>query len=130
MEMDRSYVTKKEKWTKFITEWYPRDYKRSQGRQIKRWENDIKEVAGPKWMKKAKHKEKWMSLQEAFVEGQIVQNFFIVSSDYVGNFANIKCEGQNIEQKVTTKPRIDHNCHVRDSNSQHSSTVVTARQLL
>ena len=30
-----------DKWTREITEWYPRDGKRRRGRQIKRWEDDL-----------------------------------------------------------------------------------------
>lgn len=63
---------KQEKWTKTITEWYPRDGKRNKGRQTKRWEDDIKKVAGPEWIRVAKDREKWKSLEEAYVERQAV----------------------------------------------------------
>uniref|UniRef100_A0A2H1V663 SFRICE_031899 n=1 Tax=Spodoptera frugiperda TaxID=7108 RepID=A0A2H1V663_SPOFR len=63
---------KQEKWTKIITEWYPRDGKRNKGRQTKRWEDDIKKVAGPEWIRVAKNREKWKSLEEAYVERQAV----------------------------------------------------------
>ena len=33
--------TNKDKWTKTVTEWYPRNGKRQKGRQIKRWEDDL-----------------------------------------------------------------------------------------
>lgn len=48
---------RQEKWTRIITEWYPRDGKRSKGGQTKRWEDDLK-VAGPEWIKVAKDREK------------------------------------------------------------------------
>ncbi|CAH2098347.1 unnamed protein product [Euphydryas editha] len=61
-----------DKWTKIITEWYPRDGNRSRGRQRKRWEDDLKKVAGPDWIRVAKEREKWKSLEEAYVERQAV----------------------------------------------------------
>ncbi|XP_045454234.1 fatty acid synthase-like [Melitaea cinxia] len=42
---------KKEKWTRIITEWYPRESRRSRGRQPKRWEDDLMQVAGPEWLR-------------------------------------------------------------------------------
>lgn len=44
----------KEKWTKIISEWYPRDGKRNRGRQTKRWEDDLKRIAGPEWIRVGK----------------------------------------------------------------------------
>ncbi|GBP27588.1 hypothetical protein EVAR_102840_1 [Eumeta japonica] len=62
----------KEKWTRLITEWYPRGNKRSKGRQHKRWEDDIKQIARAKWTRIARDRETWKSLEEAFVAGQAV----------------------------------------------------------
>ena len=62
-----------EKWTKLITEWYPRNNsKRNKGRQPKRWEDDIKKVAGPVWTRVARDRQTWNSLEEAFVNRQVV----------------------------------------------------------
>ncbi|GBP03803.1 Mariner Mos1 transposase [Eumeta japonica] len=33
--------TNKEKWTKYVSEWYPRNGKKKRGGQIKRWEDDL-----------------------------------------------------------------------------------------
>ncbi|CAK1595272.1 unnamed protein product [Parnassius mnemosyne] len=63
---------KKEKWTRIITEWYPRENRRSRGRQPKRWEDDFKKVAGPEWLRTARDRNKWKALEEAFVERQAV----------------------------------------------------------
>ncbi|GBP94035.1 Putative uncharacterized transposon-derived protein F52C9.6 [Eumeta japonica] len=63
---------KNEKWTRIISEWYPRDGKRNKGRPIKRWEDDIKGVAGPEWTRIARDRDRWKSLEEAFVERQAV----------------------------------------------------------
>ena len=59
-----------EKWTRLITEWYPRDSRRSKGRPATRWEDDFKKIVGPEWTRVAKNKIKWKALEEAFVEGQ------------------------------------------------------------
>ncbi|GBP30708.1 hypothetical protein EVAR_75932_1 [Eumeta japonica] len=40
---------KRGKWCKAVSEWYPRDGKRSRGRQCIRWEDNIKMTAGPRW---------------------------------------------------------------------------------
>lgn len=61
---------KKEKWTRLITEWLPRDSKRNRGRQFKRWEDDIIKIAGPIWTRIAKDRIEWKSLEEAYVERQ------------------------------------------------------------
>ncbi|XP_052750861.1 uncharacterized protein LOC128200685 [Galleria mellonella] len=51
--------TNKEKWTKDIIEWYPRNGKRQRGGQIKRWEDDL-----PKgWRKSARDRENWKQLE-------------------------------------------------------------------
>ncbi|GBP88546.1 Retrovirus-related Pol polyprotein from type-2 retrotransposable element R2DM; Endonuclease [Eumeta japonica] len=61
---------KNEKWTRIISEWYPRDGKKNKGRPIKRWEDDIKGVAGPEWTRIARDRDRWKSLEKAFVERQ------------------------------------------------------------
>ncbi|XP_045496057.1 uncharacterized protein LOC123694618 [Colias croceus] len=62
---------KKEKWTRQITEWYPIDCKRNRGRQITRWEDGIRKIAGPTWTRKARDRTEWRSLEEAFVGRQV-----------------------------------------------------------
>jgi hypothetical protein len=44
---------KKDKWTKQISEWYPREGKRKRGRQVRRWEDDLGIVGGSIWRRKA-----------------------------------------------------------------------------
>ena len=39
---------------------------------MKRWADDIKKVAGTEWMRMAKDRKKWKSLEEAYVKGQAV----------------------------------------------------------
>ncbi|XP_028036460.1 uncharacterized protein LOC114247653 [Bombyx mandarina] len=41
---------------------------RKKGRQPKRWEDEIKSVAGPHWSRMAKNRKYWQSLEEVFVE--------------------------------------------------------------
>lgn len=47
--------TNKDKLTRDVIEWYPRNGKRQQGRQIRRWEDDL-----PKgWRKLARDRDIW-----------------------------------------------------------------------
>lgn len=62
--------SKTEKWTNEVTEWCPRYKKRSKGRQFRRWEDDIKEVAGPCWMRTARDRSLWRTLGEAYAKEQ------------------------------------------------------------
>ncbi|CAF4752853.1 unnamed protein product [Pieris macdunnoughi] len=43
-----------EKWTRIVTEWYPRYTRRKRGRQTKRWEDDSNKIAGQVWTRLAK----------------------------------------------------------------------------
>ncbi|XP_061379908.1 uncharacterized protein LOC133319452 [Danaus plexippus] len=73
MAMDRTHGKGEQgKWTKIVTELYPRDVKRNKGRRTKRWEDDIKKEAGPEWIRVAKDTKIWKSLEEPFVEKQAV----------------------------------------------------------
>jgi hypothetical protein len=55
-----------EKWSKILTTWYPRGCKRKRGRQFKRWEDEIIEMAGKTWTRVVTDREKWRRLGEAF----------------------------------------------------------------
>lgn len=55
------------KWTKIVSEWYPRDGKRKRGRQVKRWTDDIKKIGGTIWPRKANDRMLWKQLEEAYV---------------------------------------------------------------
>lgn len=58
--------TQTEKWTKKVTDWYPRNGKRRRGRQCKRWEDDL-----PKgWRRIALDRCKWREHEEAYVGRQ------------------------------------------------------------
>lgn len=61
---------KTEKWAKGVTEWCPRYKKRNRGRQQRRWEDDIKKVAGTTWMRKTQDRLLWRTLGEAYAVQQ------------------------------------------------------------
>lgn len=48
----------REKWTRIISEWYYRDHRRGSGIQPKRWDDDLKEIAGSEWLHIAKSRNK------------------------------------------------------------------------
>ena len=59
-----------EKWAKIVTQWYPRGGKRKRGKQHKRWDDDIRQVAGITWSRVAKDRLEWNRLEEAFANWQ------------------------------------------------------------
>uniref|UniRef100_A0A2H1WCW2 SFRICE_022111 n=1 Tax=Spodoptera frugiperda TaxID=7108 RepID=A0A2H1WCW2_SPOFR len=42
--------------------------KRSRGRQVRRWEDDLKQTAGPFWLRVARDRIHWKELEEAYVK--------------------------------------------------------------
>lgn len=56
----------KMRWTKKVTEWIPRNRKRKRGRQRKRWRDVFAHKVGPDWMRKARDRELWRDLGEAY----------------------------------------------------------------
>ncbi|CAK1582608.1 unnamed protein product [Parnassius mnemosyne] len=67
LEYVEEYV-KKEKWSKQVTVWYPRNSTRSQGRKSRRWEDDLKLTLEPLWIRVAADTRQRKDLEEAFVE--------------------------------------------------------------
>lgn len=57
-----------DKWSKIVTLWYPRGFKRNKGRQFKRWSDEIFEMAGKTktWTRLPHYKEEWRRMGEAF----------------------------------------------------------------
>ncbi|CAH2237406.1 jg11261 [Pararge aegeria aegeria] len=49
---------------------YSRDGKRNRGRPYRRWEDDIKQTAGPNWRRVAHDRKQWRELEEAFANRQ------------------------------------------------------------
>ncbi|KAJ8729493.1 hypothetical protein PYW08_001074 [Mythimna loreyi] len=57
---------KKEKWSKQVTVWYPRDRIRTRGRKVRRWEDDLKLTVGVHWIRVSADRKHWKELEEAF----------------------------------------------------------------
>lgn len=58
-----------DRWSKVVTNWYPREGKRRKGKPLKRWEDDLVKMAGKNWMRTARERKEWKSLEEAFAGG-------------------------------------------------------------
>ena len=56
------------RWTHKVTEWTPRTYTRSRGRQSRRWMDEIKGSQGIVWMRSACDRKKWKNDEEAFLQ--------------------------------------------------------------
>lgn len=56
----------KEKWSKMVTLWCPRDGTRNRGRQVRRWEGEIKITLEQFWMRVAVDREQWRKSEEAY----------------------------------------------------------------
>lgn len=59
-----------DKWSKRVTRWYPREGKKKRGRPHKRWDDDIRQVAGVMWNRVAQERKEWKRLEEAFADWQ------------------------------------------------------------
>ncbi|XP_045454782.1 uncharacterized protein LOC123664232 [Melitaea cinxia] len=55
-----------EKWSKILMNWYTGYMKRKRGRSFQRWVDEIKAVAGNTWTRKARDRQMWRQLEEAF----------------------------------------------------------------
>ncbi|CAH2243696.1 jg8756 [Pararge aegeria aegeria] len=56
------------RWGPKVLEWQPRTGKRSVGRPPTRWIDDIKRVAGSRWIQAAQNRGTWNSLQKTYVQ--------------------------------------------------------------
>lgn len=70
MEVGGAHGKRKNKWSKIITQWYPREGKRKRGRQQKRWDDDIRQVADTTWSRGARERAQWSGLEEAYANWQ------------------------------------------------------------
>ncbi|CAH2227635.1 jg25647 [Pararge aegeria aegeria] len=57
---------KDERWSYIVTNWYPRDSKRRRGRPLRRWSDDITQIAGKTWARAAMDRKSWLLMEEAF----------------------------------------------------------------
>ncbi|GFR95797.1 endonuclease-reverse transcriptase [Elysia marginata] len=55
------------RWTPRVTEWQPRNGKRSRRRQAKRWRDDIVRTMGNTWTREAKDREEWIRGAEGLI---------------------------------------------------------------
>ncbi|GFR99568.1 endonuclease-reverse transcriptase [Elysia marginata] len=55
------------RWTLRVTEWQPRNGKRSRGRQARRWRDDNVRTMGNTWTREAKDREEWRRDAEGFI---------------------------------------------------------------
>ncbi|CAH2235129.1 jg16120 [Pararge aegeria aegeria] len=56
----------KEKWTNRVTTWQGPTNKRKRGRPKERWVDEIIRKAGEYWLTKAKDRQSWGKMEEAF----------------------------------------------------------------
>ncbi|CAH2268474.1 jg16904 [Pararge aegeria aegeria] len=56
------------RWDPKVLEWQPSTGKRSVGRPPTRWTDDIKRVAGSRWIQAAQNRGNWNSLQNTYVQ--------------------------------------------------------------
>lgn len=54
------------RWTKRLTEWFPYDGNRKHGHPRKRWRDIFNELVGDNWMQKARDREVWKQMGEAY----------------------------------------------------------------
>ncbi|KAG7307782.1 hypothetical protein JYU34_006375 [Plutella xylostella] len=54
------------RWTKAVSEWWPREGRRPVGRPPTRWSDDIRRVTGPNWMSVAQDRGTWHNMEEAY----------------------------------------------------------------
>ena len=55
------------RWTKRITVWQPKYGKRSRGRQVKRWRDDIVQMKGITWGRDAGQRDDWRRDAEGYI---------------------------------------------------------------
>ena len=55
------------RWTKRITDWQPRYGKRSRGRQLKRWRDDIVQMKGITWGRDAGQRDDWRRDADGYI---------------------------------------------------------------
>ncbi|GFN90689.1 endonuclease-reverse transcriptase [Plakobranchus ocellatus] len=58
---------KDNRWTLRVTEWQPRNGKRSRGRQARRWRDDIVKKKGNTWCRDARDRNEWRRDAEGYI---------------------------------------------------------------
>ncbi|GBO98525.1 hypothetical protein EVAR_116_1 [Eumeta japonica] len=67
----RAARTNKNKWSNKVTKWTGPINKRNKGRPKERWTDEINRVAGKEWTAKAKDKDTWRNIEEAFARAEV-----------------------------------------------------------
>lgn len=57
-----------DRWTKAVSEWWPREGRRSVGRPSARWSDDIVKVSGRTWIRLAQDRDEWRIKKEAYAQ--------------------------------------------------------------
>lgn len=57
-----------DRWALKIAQWRPRETKRSVGRPQRRWIDDVKQIAGSKWLQIAQDRSKWREKGEVYIQ--------------------------------------------------------------
>lgn len=55
-------------WTKAVVQWRPRQHSRKRGRPPTRWTDDIIKTTGTRWELKARNRQRWKEMEEAYVQ--------------------------------------------------------------
>ena len=66
-------IMKDNGWTKRCTEWQPRRWKRSRGRQSRRWQDDMTRKKRTTWYRKATDRRQWKVLMEVYILQRMVK---------------------------------------------------------
>ena len=56
------------RWTRRVTEWQPRNGKRTRGRQKRRWRDDLTTYMGPTWTRLAQDRQIWQNHEEGYIQ--------------------------------------------------------------
>ncbi|KPJ21056.1 hypothetical protein RR48_00278 [Papilio machaon] len=66
--MGRPYCPQNRRCGRKVLEWRPRTDRRSVGRPLAKWTDDLVKVAGVSWMQVAQDRSSWRSLGEAYAQ--------------------------------------------------------------
>ena len=59
---------KDNRWTKYVTEWCPKDHQQPRGHPKRCWWDDVEEAIGPNWIHVAKDQCCWSTSREGFLQ--------------------------------------------------------------
>ena len=56
------------RWTRMVTEWQPRNGKRTRGRKKRRWRDDLTTYMGPTWTNLVQDRLTWQNHEEGYIQ--------------------------------------------------------------